>query len=468
MRLVSSITKRLSVEEGFSLVEVLVAVSLLGIISVGVLSVIAYAQDVRQTAYDRPEAVLLAEEGMEIVRNLRDREFGLLEDGTYGLSYSDGSWVLTEEPEQVDSMFTREVRVVSVDPVTKQVDVSVFWASTYGSDLSVDLTSLFTDWHTIIEGKWMYPVLISSLDLPGNQNGLKVDLEGEYAYVIQDGGKDELVVIDMSNVAVPAIVGTTEIAGSPRDVKARGEYCYLASTDKDSELQIFSVAVPETPTLVGSHDPSRSQSGLSVWVGDEYVYLGRNVGKAHELWIYDVSDPQDIVVVGILELTGSVNDSVLSGEVLYLALDDDGSEVVTVDVSDPGLPVVAGSYDHPGKNVGLSLAVIGEYVLAGFDSGDVVVLSGGSGDPSALGQYSAGDDVRDIEVDVDGNVGFLATDSNAAEVQIIDLSEITAPALIGSYDASGDVNGLAYDSVRDRLIAVGDSNSLEFFILAPE
>jgi hypothetical protein len=456
-------------DAGFSLVEVLLAISLLMMISVGIVSVVAYAQDVRSSAEERPYAVILAQEGLEVVRGLRNVVVSEVPDGTYAIERSDAVWMLVEGSEVIDGIYSREVEISSVEGAVKRVDATVSWTGRYGGDKSVVLSTLIADWQSAVGGPWLFPVLRSSLDLPGNENGIKVVIDGTEAYVIQDRGTESLIAIDISDSLSPSILGIANILGGPRGLAVSGDLLFAASTQRDAEFQMFDISSPSAMSLVYRHDPTHRQPGLSVLADGGYVYLGRERGKEQEFWVYDVSDPEGVLVHGVLDMEGSIEDSVRYGDYLVVASDDRNQEVKVIDISDPSGPFVAGGYDLPGKSAALACDISGNHLIVGMDTGAVYLLDVSDiADISIVGEYEAGRAVRDISLDRESGIAFIGGDENKAELQILDISDPAAISQIGVYDAPADINGVWYDEASGLLYAVGDSNDQELMIFSPQ
>ena len=70
--------------------------------------------------------MLLAEEGLEAVRNIRDYDFSLLASGIYGLNITDNKWRLTSSADVTDG-FTREIEISSDGDNRRTVTSTVTW-----------------------------------------------------------------------------------------------------------------------------------------------------------------------------------------------------------------------------------------------------------------------------------------------------------------------------------------------------
>jgi Tfp pilus assembly protein PilV len=138
----------LNKNKGLSLIEVVIGA---GIIGASVVTVISIYGTLTRMSYDntaRIQAAMLAEEGIEAVKTMRDSgwdsNIGTLTNGsTYRLAYSSGAWHSTTSAVWIDSKFERTFTVSSVardgssnivtsggttDTGTKLVNVSVAWS----------------------------------------------------------------------------------------------------------------------------------------------------------------------------------------------------------------------------------------------------------------------------------------------------------------------------------------------------
>jgi glutamine cyclotransferase len=61
----------------------------------------------------------------------------------------------------------------------------------------------------------------------------------------------------------------------------------------------------------------------------------------------------------------------------------------------------------------------------------------------------------------------MSTAHSTQEFQVLDISTLTAPTLLGTVNLGNALNGVVYDQVRDRVYVVGTNNSAEFIVLQP-
>src|SRR5690242_8226963 len=132
--------RRAGRERGFSVVEVLLAATVFGFLVTGLIGAMIYGRSATASAGDHQQAMLLAEEGLEAVRNIRNASFSNLTANTYGLVQNAGIWTLSGTSDTT-GIFTRQVTISSVDSTHKNITVTVSW----GSSNQVSVTGQLTD-----------------------------------------------------------------------------------------------------------------------------------------------------------------------------------------------------------------------------------------------------------------------------------------------------------------------------------
>jgi len=131
--------------KGFSLVEVLLAGGIIAILVTAFAGVYIYGQESVMLSINRNRAVMLAEEGQEAVRNIRDNNFLDLLAGTHGLSNSGSAWQFAGSSDSV-GLYTREIIISDIDSETKQIVSRVLWQKNQQTEGVVELVSYLTNW----------------------------------------------------------------------------------------------------------------------------------------------------------------------------------------------------------------------------------------------------------------------------------------------------------------------------------
>ena len=226
-------------------------------------------------------------------------------------------------------------------------------------------------------------------------------------------------------------VEVAKVAGKP--------YAFLGS---GGGVYILDVSQADTPWLVS--DAIRTPGivvGLHVTDGVLYV-----AALEAGLYVYDVSDPTEPLLLSTLPAEGWLWDVVVQGNYAYLVDDHwPGGSLAALDVSSPGQLKAVGRYEHDWR--AFHVAVQGEYA---YLEGEALVTVDVS-DPSDLkevdrfepyGRPAIGDDER----------LYLAAGYRAG-IQVLDIGREGVPTLLGAYDTMGEAEAMV---VRDGYAYLAD------------
>lgn len=129
---------------GFSLIEVIIAVGILGSTVVGLFTGIIDAQLSTTLIGIKNQSLLYADEGLEAARNMRDKSWNSLSAGDYGLVISSGHWELSGT-EDTNEFYTRVITIDAISSQKKRVTSSVTW-NYAGKTGTVFLETYLTNW----------------------------------------------------------------------------------------------------------------------------------------------------------------------------------------------------------------------------------------------------------------------------------------------------------------------------------
>lgn len=132
-------------QSGFSLVEVILSSAVFILLVTALVGAYLYGEESTALSGNRARATMLAEEGLEAARNIRDENFANLTDGVYGLGTVSNQWILSGSQDITD-IFTRQIVISTVDAERKSVTASVTWQQNPQRAGLVSLTSRFTNW----------------------------------------------------------------------------------------------------------------------------------------------------------------------------------------------------------------------------------------------------------------------------------------------------------------------------------
>lgn len=449
--------------------EVLLSGALFGLFVTVLISAVIYGQETARIAGMHRQAASLAEEGLEVVRNIRDESFSNLTDGTYGIALVGNQWSLLGTSDTIDA-FTRQITISTVDTHTKQAIANVVWPQNLQRTGSISLVSYFANWAALGIGSWGAPSQEASVNISENQDAVKIQTVGNYAYVIRNGGNHNFVIIDLSTPSTPNIIGSLTLNGNPVNLAMEGNYAYVSSEDNSSELQIISVNNPENPVLVGTYNAPGNANAAGITVVSSTVYLGRVSSGENEFYIVNTANPSNPILVGSLNLSDTVNDVVKNGLYVYLGSDSNSGELQIVSVLNPSLPTLAGTYNISGNTDALSVVIINTTTLAiGAADNSLYLLNIASPTtPTLHSSVDTGGRVYGISLGNANNYAFVATGSGSAEFQVIDMTTVSAPTLFGSVNLSSSITGIAYSNSLDRAIVASNGNNEEVIILQPQ
>jgi hypothetical protein len=452
----------------FSTVEAILAASIFAMIVTAFVGAYLYGQEATALGGNRARAALLAEEGLEAARNIRDSGYANLADGTYGLAITGGQWMFSGA-EDATGTFTRRVTVSSVDTRRKLVTSAVTWQQNAQRTGIVSLTTRLTNWMAQAAGSWINPFQESSFNAAGTNDGVHVATQGNYAYLVRNGGTN-FMVFDVTNPAAPVLRGSLTLTGTTMDVAVSGNYAYVSNQDNTQELQVVDISNPDAPRVVGIYNAPGASNANGVAVVGSTVYLARASSVNDEFLVINASVPTAPTLIGSVDLGATAYDVAIVGNAAYVASGSNTQELQVIDISTPTAPRQIGSLNMPGNTDADAVAGFsgGVFVAQGTTIAAVNIATPSS--PAYAGVYDAGGAVNDVAMGQDNAYVFLATAAAAAEFQVIDISTLTAPTLASSVNMAGAnaLNGIAYNAGLDRAFGASAANTMEFVGFAPQ
>ncbi|MEW6743490.1 MAG: hypothetical protein AB1486_12105 [Planctomycetota bacterium] len=314
------------------------------------------------------------------------------------------------------------------------------------------------------------PVLVHEFEEPAPRlaraGSLLAAVMGRGMELVLFDATDPALPVESSRLAPPEEFFFRQLAMTDSLVIAIG-WGYLEGFGWADILQVVDITDPGAPvvksTLIGLDDYFRA-----VLIEQNLVYL---FIEEEGIAILDVSNPEDIVQLGFVQVYPYIDDMCLAGDLLYLA----GNGMEIVDVSDPSAPfilsqwgnaytpgiVVAGSFAYVTDDDDRTLHVvdvsnpadpIGRGELQPYGRAEFVDVSGTTvfvcdrdygllavdvndpAEPVLLSMTCTGYYVTAI--DVEDGLGTVT--ANLSTVHMVDLSDPFAPGPLGSTTAIPD------------------------------
>lgn len=224
-----------------------------------------------------------------------------------------------------------------------------------------------------------------------------------------------LLIFDISNVTNPAMIGSYDAKTIIYDIKINGSLAYLANSE--SGLQIVDISDPKYPKYAGSHYTFDAQA---VIINNNIIYVVGNNGLVLINNAYSEKELISIQYEGGSQITDTLADT--SGlftlySTLGLAWLDGSEKIITTRVLSSPVTVVASINNTAYIGVNSTLEII-----------DLTNLS----NPALLGNFSISGSINDISIQ--SGIAYIAAGS--AGLQIVDVSNSVKPKFLGSYQTS--------------------------------
>jgi len=214
-----------------------------------------YGEESTALAGNRARATLLAEEGLETARNIRDENFSNLSHGSNGLAISGNQWVFSGASDITD-IFTRQVVIspVGANSNKKQIVSTVTWQQNPQRTGAVSLTSRLTNW-LATNMTSIFSANVSDAAIDGVDNTKVIGI------TIQNIGDIPIVVDSI----------TTEWSGAPGGTKlvaiSIGGVIVWSGSDvsnKTQDITDITLSVGASPTTIDFFDFSNNMTGTTL------------------------------------------------------------------------------------------------------------------------------------------------------------------------------------------------------------
>ena len=485
------------------------AIALTGILLPALATSLAVAYTSRPSSVRQLQAAALLHEATDAVQNVRDQGWqNIAADGTYHPVISSNAWTLASGPETING-FTRKIVITTAersttgilvasggtaDPSTKIVTATVSWESPSAGSLSS--TAYLSRWqHSAVwtqttesdfsagtfdattaaaepdsvelsdtPPSWGVPSIPGTYDLSGSNAATAVYVSGNYAYVGYNTG---MAILDISNPAAPALVGTYTTTAAVKGIYVSGTTAYLATAMATSQLVLVDVSAPSAPTAISSLAVGDTAAANALTVNGNYVYIVKNRAASTangEFNIINISTPSAPVLTGKLRINANMTGLALDGNYAYVSTAKKNGQLTVVKITNPARPTSAATVNLGATADSIALAGSSVYVGTATNStgGEFRIYDISSPTaPSLVGSYETATTVYGIGVS--GGIAQLGTTTSGKQLITLDISTPSAPTLISDISVGGRVNALSVDGLHAYL---GTSASTKEFQIA--
>ncbi len=130
---------------GSFLIEAILAVAVFALFVTVFAAALFHGREAASLSGNRARAVMLADEGLEATRNIRDFDYFELFNGTHGLVVVGDQWELSGTSDTTD-IFTREISISDAGPNRKLISSVVTWQQNPQRLGSVTAVTRLTNW----------------------------------------------------------------------------------------------------------------------------------------------------------------------------------------------------------------------------------------------------------------------------------------------------------------------------------
>lgn len=500
-------------ENGQTLIEVLVALGLLGILLPALATGLVAAREGKAHESQRLAATALLREADEAVRSVREKGWSQLSsNGTYYPVVSGSSWSLAAGSETTNG-FTRQVVVSdvqrnasgvivpsggTVDPSTKKVVTTVSWQTPFPQSVSnesyysrflnnaawtqtstADFTAGTTA-NTSISATNGGQVELSpiagaptwgSLRVTGSYNSSVTNdatatfISGTYLYLTAG---PTLFIFNLATPGTPTLAGSysTTSTTTITDVFVSGNYAYLSTTADTGELLTVNVTNKAAPTLTNTFNLGDAANAQSIFIDGTYAYIGKISATStnRELYIVNIATPTSPSITGSYEHAGSVMGVQVSGNYAYLATTHDTQELVVLNITNKAAPSLAGSFDLPSSTADATrLTTVGTTVylttLASSTGPEFNIINAATpGAMSRTGSFELGANATDVAVS--GNYAFVTGARSTKQLSILNITTPSAPSENSSINLTTTTNSVAVSGEYAYIASTEDAREL--------
>lgn len=494
--------ERFRYQRGQSLIEILIAMGILGVMFPAIFSGFITTRQGRVQQSQRLDATHLIQEAIEAARTVRESGWNnIAQNGTFYPEKYNNSWRLVAGTETINNLSRQMVisdvrrdatgQIVqsggSIDPSTKRIDITIGWTIPSPSSVtaSIYLTryldnvayeeTLVADFErgerfgtAIVNeaggevilgsggtGDWCHPEtsLVGERDLP--KNGVANAVSAREGRVLVGTGENasgvSLAEIEVTNTQPPVLSTIATFDGyKTNDVFTMPGYALIGTDTNNREVSIVNTSNISGGkfTEAGYFDPSGNIRGTSVFVSNNRGYM---TSGSNGLYVFDMSSisgtssqPQ----LGFISLPSNGQKVMVVGDYAYVALA--GSvELAVINVSNPANMSIVATADvngNGGVDVYVNSSGTRAYLITNNSTTQheffIINIENKSGSLPTVSSYNTNAMNPKAVTVVPGNRAIIGG-HNGEQYQVLNIVNETAPVRCGGLTFAGfNVNGL--------------------------
>lgn len=463
---------------GFSVVEALLAIALFALTATIMINSLVYVLEANKTATDLNHGAFLADEGLEIVKGIRNEFFTNLANGQYKIVLTGGKYQLQSGIESIDG-YTRQIIIdnTGLDAYTFNITSRVTWPNRTGAIQTYNVETQLTDWHrTIITGgSWLTPNILQDFNLPGRGNVYDLEIAYPYLYVLSKSSQ-ELIIYDITSSSNITQISSLNLFTGTKAMKRSGNTLYFASASNSNEFFVVDITNPYSPQLGKKFNLKGSNNGVDLFInGNTLFYLRNyttnsffiNINKTHKytIYVYDISSPLEPVQIAthLYNTDGPIRIGYSQGY-LYTTTSNKKEEILISQYSG-GTITDTGFINLPGNTHATGLLINDNRMYIGTSNGKIYIYDLTSPEtPSLIGSYNWSSEVNNFALN--GNLLFIST-HNSKDFLILNIANPSSPTFHSSLALPGKAEDVVYSPDLDRAFVGTTSKNHELIVLQP-
>lgn len=145
-------------------------------------------------------------------------------------------------------------------------------------------------------------------------------IQGEYLYVISQGGPSKLAIYSLANPASPTLVGSITINyANPLALTVAGSYAYVDVYGCGC-IYVINISNPSAPTIVTNTTVNSVNNGYGLYASGSYLYVAVNYSTNRQFQIWDISNPSALVNINTINIATGSPVQVIGGQTGYIYL----------------------------------------------------------------------------------------------------------------------------------------------------
>jgi len=509
-------------QAGFSVVEVLLAITVFGFLATGLIGAVVYGRASTADAGDSARAAMIAEEGIEATKNIAAASYSNLVDsgsilgdntveagsdynvnGTSALKITTGA--------SGGAVSSVSVYLKTLDATNQHVQAAIYADSsgTPGTRLGVSgiQTGTANSWNTFsitgvtLAASTSYWIALSedgATQFADNGSG------GTAAYRVTGGypapspfaadsanttDKPSFYVTLGSTYGLAKTGGQWAFSGSSDTTDIFNRQITVTTSGTNRKAITSTVTWPQTggttgsvtltteisnwkaatktwtnAIVAGAVQPTGTTANLKVFVNGNYAYVVRN-GTSNNFIVVNLSTPTAPTIVSTTTFSGTPTNVFGSGSYAYVTTSTASTGLEIINVSNPAAPTLTKTVSFTGTGAAKGVYVNGNYayVVRAADTTTGanefnVVNVTTPASAAVVGGYN--NDIAMNEVYMTGAYAYVATSSTTQEMLVINVTTPTAPTLAATYNPSTTLAAITVTGYGNTVL-LGMSTTLD-------